>query len=64
MANDRMTLACRIVNLEGTQTIEDDIEGSKQAEEALVEQLARRIIAAGGREIIAETRARLQEEGA
>ncbi|MCH7477799.1 MAG: hydroxymethylbilane synthase [SAR324 cluster bacterium] len=64
VANDRMTLACRIVNLEGTRTIEDDIEGSKQAEEALVEQLARRIIAAGGREIIAETRARLQEEGA
>ncbi len=56
---DRVALRCRVASLDGKRKVEDRIAGPRAAGAELVAALAERIIAAGGRELVAAARAAL-----
>jgi hydroxymethylbilane synthase len=54
-------IRCRIVSLDGGQLVEEEIVGAPEDADGLVAQLAEALSARGGREIIQQTRAELQD---
>ena len=53
-------LRCRIVSLDGKKRVENDIEGDPAEANKLVQELAESLAARGGKDIVRETRSRLQ----
>lgn len=58
-AEDGVALRCRVASLDGKRKVEDSVAGARAAGAELVAELAERIIAAGGQELVTEARTAL-----
>jgi hydroxymethylbilane synthase len=58
--NGQITIRCRIASLDGKRKVEERVSGPRGAGAELLAALARRVTAAGGRELVAEARSHLK----